>query len=521
MIIDLLNKEEIASEKRYWLRTTRRCNNHCLFCHDSEVQNGEIIETQKLKKEIEEASKSGYTRLILSGGEPTLHPDIFELIKFAKVCGFNWIQIITNGRMFAYSDFTNKAIASGLNEVTISFHSYIERISERLTDIKGSFTQTIMGINNLKKYNIVLSLDIVINNLNIKHLKDTIEFFHNNFNITEFDLLHLTPFGRAFENYKILKVEPYQEMRALKEAIDYAQKNNIVIWTNRVPPNLLEENEEYIQDPHKILDEIYGRSEIFKHYLENGILQCRNIKRCKDCFVYEFCEFLIEIRTRFLKRRIERIEITTQPNKKLIERIFDHITHNATIIVSPEYLSSLRDELIDSHKNIILKASDISKIEKIIKEFGCRAVISDNIEIMNLKDIKAKLILDQKNINQLNKIKGLELIFPNSPDIKTEFEKVPDISKTKKVISKYNLNISNLPRCISKEHYREHFYFFRSDFIDENGFVLSNIAEDYLLNRNYHKSLRCNKCIYFSQCSGIHINHLRRFGFKILKPIKI
>ncbi len=520
MPLDIFNKEEIATEKRFWLRTTKRCNNHCIFCHDSEVQNGEIIGTETLKKEIKSAFDSGYTRLILSGGEPTIHPDIIELIKFAKKSGFRWIQIISNGRMFAYPDFTSRAVLSGLNEVTISFHSHIERTADRLTDIKGSFRQTIKGIENLKRHNIVISIDIVLNRLNLKHLRDTIAFFFTRYKIAEFDLLHLTPFGRSLENYEILKVNPKEEKRALKEAIGYAKENNIVVWTNRVPPNILEGNEEYIQDPHKIMDEIYGRSEIFGKYLNLGVLECRSIKRCEDCFVREFCEFLIEIRTRYLKKRIDRIEITGPLSKRVRDKIFDHISYNASILISPELLGFVSEETEDSCKNIILKIKDLNGTEEAIKKSKCRTVISENADILNLRGIKTKLVLTQENIRKAENRKGLELIFPNSPDLKSEFEIISDIQSVKRVIKQQNLCISNLPRCISREHYREHFYFFRSDFIDENGFVLSNIAEDFLLNRNYHKSLRCNKCIYFSQCRGIHINHIRRFGFGILKPVK-
>lgn len=520
MTLDIFEKEKVASEKRFWLRTTRRCNNHCIFCHDSEIQNGEIIKTEELQREIKEAYKNGYTRLILSGGEPTIHPDIIKLIEFAKRTGFEWIQIISNGRMFAYSEFTSKIISAGLNEVTISFHSHKEEIADKLTDIKGSYKQTLSGIENLRKYNnLVISIDIVINKYNVYHLKDSIEFFFTRYKISEFDLLHLTPFGRALTNYNLLKPDPLIESREIKKTIDFAKRNNIVIWTNRVPPNLLEGNEEYIQDPHKIKDEIYGRSEIFKKYLSNGILECKNIKRCTDCFVREFCEFLIEINTRYQKRRIEYIEITRPPSNMLIEKIFDHITYNAAIITPPEYIDVIKEEIAGSKKTIILKTNSIDGIQKVIEEIGCKYVISENLDILNLKGVKPLLILTRDNIGRIKPIRGLRFIFPNSPTMVYESEKIPDIRDIKKIVSEYNIKISNLPKCISKTNFSNHPYYFKSEFITEEGLDLDAITEDFLLNRNYQKSLRCIRCAYNDQCKGIHINHIRRFGFKILKPL--
>ncbi|MCX7958524.1 MAG: radical SAM protein [Deltaproteobacteria bacterium] len=520
MTLDILKKEQIAMEKRFWLRTDRRCNNHCLFCHDSETQNGELIETDVLKREIKEAAGQGFSRLILSGGEPTIHPDIISLIEFAKKCGYKWVQIISNGRMFAYRDFTESAAKAGLNEVTISLHSHIERIADSLTDIKGSFRQTLEGIGNLKRQNLIISIDIVINRLNLNHLRDTMEFFHKKYGITEFDLLHLTPFGRALENYRMLKTDPEDEQRELRRVIRYAKENNIVVWTNRVPPNLLEDNEDYIQDPHKILDEISGRAEIFGKYLNTGILECRNSVRCRDCFVSDFCEFLIEVRNIYLKKRVARIDISEKCDEKLLTTIFDHVAFNASVRISDKIIDMLKDEITDSRKRIILKTEELKNIEKIIRIYPVEAVISENPEILKIKSGKIILILTKNNIKTVKPAKRLELFYPNSTNMKIEFLSIPDIDEVKNISDRSGLRIANLPKCITGSYYRDNPYYFRAEFINENGFDLNEIAGDFLLNRNYHKSLRCSECIINSQCKGMHINHLRRFGFRILKPVR-
>jgi len=521
MSINLFEREEIQNEKRFWLRTTRRCNNHCIFCHDSEIQNGELIKTDILRQEIRNARQNGYSRLILSGGEPTIHPDIINLIDYARRLGFDWIQIISNGRMFAYPDFTQKAIAAGLNEVTISFHSHIEGVSDRITGIKGSFLQTIRGIENLKKSNIVLSIDIVINRLNFRHLRESIEFFYKRFGIAEFDLLHLTPFGRALSNYGDLRISEEEERAAIKKAIEYANAKEIVVWTNRVPPNILEGNEKYIQDPHKILDEIYGRSEIFNKYLRSGVLECRESRRCADCFVREFCEFLIDIRSRYLKRRIERIEITGPINEGFIEEIFDHLLYNATIITTTDIAEKISNEIVDSHKRLILKVGKDEDIQSVVNRFKPEEVISESPDIIGTKGTKKTLILNNKNISTVISQKNLSLHLPNTVSLKAEFELVPEIKEIRNLIKREKIRLSNLPRCITSEHFKDNPYSFKSTFITREGFDLSAISEDFLLERNYYKSLRCKRCIFTTQCKGIHINHIRRFGFKILKPIKL
>ncbi|MCX7943056.1 MAG: radical SAM protein [Deltaproteobacteria bacterium] len=521
MVLDIFTKEEIAKEKRFWLRTTKRCNNHCIFCHDSEVQDGSIIDKETLKRDIKEAFQKGYNRLILSGGEPTIHPDIIELVLFAKICGYDWIQIISNGRMFAYKKFTESMINAGLNEVTISFHSHKREILESLTDSQDSYRQTIAGIENLKRHNIVLSIDIVLNRFNIGDLRDTIRFFHEKYGISEFDLLYVTPFGRAFENYEMLRVSPIRERRELRKAILYAKENGIVIWTNRVPPNILEGNEEYIQDPHKILDEIYGRSEIFSRFLSSGILECRHIRRCPYCFVRDFCEFLVDINSRYQKRRIDRIEITSKLSDKIKSRIFDHISYNATIIATPESLEGIMDEVVDSKRNVIIKLKQGEEIPDNFSLANCKSIITEDERYLTFRAKRVLFVITNKNIKYLQqRYDNVELIFPNSNSMRTEYEDIPGIDDIKRIIRRYGLKISNLPRCISGDLFRDRSYWFRSDFFGEYGLNISAIAEDFLLSRNYHKSLRCKRCIYNAQCKGLHINHIRRFGFKILKPIQ-
>ncbi len=524
MVLSIFEKEKISNEKRFWLRTTRTCNNHCIFCHDSEIQNGEIIGVDTLKTEIKKAKADGFTRLILSGGEPTIHPDIISLVDYAKMLGFDWIQLISNGRMFAYRDFTSKIVRAGLNEVTISFHSHEKKISDYLTGVRGSYEQTIKGIENLKRNNIVISIDIVINKLNYRHLTESIKFFYSTLNITEFDLLHLTPFGRGLENYNILNIEPESERREIKKAIRYAQKNKIVLWTNRVPPEILEGNEEYIQDPHKILDEIYGRSDIFNNYLENGLLECRSKTRCEYCFVRDFCEYLINIKTIYLKRKIDRLLIDYHQTEKDIENLFDHILFNATIITTPEILKEIRAEIINSRKELIIKTENLNNLEEIIKMYQPSSIISSNSKILSLSGLKKIFILTNKNIKYLNNstlLKRVELLFPNAENLIKETEEVPDIKTVMNTVRKYQLRVSNLPVCISGNFFRNNPFTFKANFISRGRFDLDRIAKEFLLNHNYHKSLRCKSCIHMTQCEGIHINHIRRFGFKILRPVKL
>ncbi len=150
-----------------------KCNNSCLFCIDKFNRNIPDKTTKEVKEEILRAKKMGKIRLSLIGGEPTIRPDIFDLIKYAKKVGFESVLITTNGRMLSYLDFAYHLIKSGISEVVFSIHGHQPKIHDFLTQSPGSFNQIIKGIENLKKLRFnKIGANTVITNKNYRYLAD-------------------------------------------------------------------------------------------------------------------------------------------------------------------------------------------------------------------------------------------------------------------------------------------------------------------------------------------------------------
>jgi coproporphyrinogen III oxidase-like Fe-S oxidoreductase/pyruvate-formate lyase-activating enzyme len=289
-------REKSAQEKRYWVRLTKVCNNNCIFCLDKDVQDGTVVPFTVVKKELIKGRKEGAERVILSGGEPTLHPKFIEIVKTAKKIGYKHIQVITNGRLFAYKTFLESALKAGITEITFSLHGHTEKLHEKQTQTPGSFKQSLMGlINALKVPNLIVSVDIVINKINYKYLPEILKFYIS-LGVKEFDLLHVIPFGQAWKNkekvlYNLEKALPY-----LKKAFELSKLPNLFIWTNRMPPEYLEDFEELIQHPTKLFDEVKGREEIFKNFFIKGeIMPCWG-ERCNFCFLKNFCKDVIKLK---------------------------------------------------------------------------------------------------------------------------------------------------------------------------------------------------------------------------------
>ncbi len=283
-----LLKDVAANQPRHWVRITHACNNRCLFCLDRENQNGSILPMKEIIMDLRKGRSLGARRVIISGGDPTMHPELSKIIKKAKKIGYDHVQIITNGRMLAYENFAIELKQSGLDEVTLSLHSHIKEDFEKLTGIVGSYEQALLGLLNAKKQGFIVSVDIVINKINYKKLKTTLQFYIK-FGVSEFDLLYPIPFGDAWKNKDKLFFSPEKAQKYLSEAFALSGNSDLFIWTNRLPAQYLEGFEDLIQNPIKLHDEVRGMKSELMNLFEHGLKMSCEGDRCKYCFMRNYC----------------------------------------------------------------------------------------------------------------------------------------------------------------------------------------------------------------------------------------
>ncbi|HEY3820536.1 MAG TPA: radical SAM protein [Polyangiaceae bacterium] len=292
--------EDAAHEKRNWVRLTFDCNDHCVFCLDSDSHNGDMRDREDVKRQILEGRRAGATRLILSGGEPTIHPNYVEFVRLGQQAGYPKIQTVTNGRMFSYGDFLERCLDAGLSEITFSIHGPNAKVHDALVGTKGAFEQEMKGLRSALEHRRasphalpIVNVDIVVNRGNVRVLPDMLALFYG-MGVKEFDLLQVVPFGRAFTDGKDTLFYDLAEMRPyIQEALAYSKKPDVHIWMNRFPPQHLEGYEHLIQDPYKLNDEVRGRKEEYARLLDEGIwLSCREPARCKYCYLQRLCDTL-------------------------------------------------------------------------------------------------------------------------------------------------------------------------------------------------------------------------------------
>ena len=309
----LAEHEEAAHDKRNWVRLTYDCNNGCIFCLDSQAHDGDMRDRNEIKEQILDGRKKGATRLILSGGEPTIHPNFVDFIKLGRLAGYRKVQTVTNGRLFAYKPFLKRSLDAGLSEITFSVHGPNARVHDALVAVKGAFDQEMEGLRNaLEDGRPIVNIDVVINRGNVKLLPEMLRLFYG-MGVREFDLLQVIPFGRAFSVgrdtlfYDLVEMQPY-----ITEALEFSRRPDIHIWMNRFPPQHLEGFEHLIQDPYKLNDEVRGRRDEYARLLDDGTpLDCRQPERCRYCYLQRLCDTLDDVRAIVSSRRFETVRVDT------------------------------------------------------------------------------------------------------------------------------------------------------------------------------------------------------------------
>lgn len=156
--------------------TTKRCNLYCKHCYrdsSSEYFSGEL-NTDEGKKLIDEIAKSGFRILILSGGEPLMRDDIYELSSYAREKEL--IPVLgTNGTLITEKVAKNLKKA-GIMAAGISLDYLDEEKHDNFRNFKGSFNKTLEGIRNCIKEGIRVQINTTVTKDNKDEILDIIDF---------------------------------------------------------------------------------------------------------------------------------------------------------------------------------------------------------------------------------------------------------------------------------------------------------------------------------------------------------
>lgn len=171
--------DKIFEPRMVQIDITPRCNSKCIYCLSSDrMSDATELSTEKIINTIKELSDLGLWILTISGGEPLLRKDIFEILDY--VTGLNIpIRFFTNG-MLIDDDTANKLFKyKDLMLVQVSLDSCIPEHHDAQRGVKGSFDRTLQGIKNLIKYGMTPVIATIITPITLNDIEKTAVFLHD------------------------------------------------------------------------------------------------------------------------------------------------------------------------------------------------------------------------------------------------------------------------------------------------------------------------------------------------------
>ncbi len=148
------------------LLLNKRCNLKCDFCdlwHYTDLMPFESAVTI-----IQRAPAAGVKTLVITGGEPFVHPRIFEIIELAKNLGLG-VNITTNGTLLTRD--LQRLKDSRVDSLSLSLDGF-EANHDRLRGVDGTYSAVMNAIDVLKaETDIHLNIYFVVTNQNVADLK--------------------------------------------------------------------------------------------------------------------------------------------------------------------------------------------------------------------------------------------------------------------------------------------------------------------------------------------------------------
>jgi len=143
---------------------TYRCNERCVHCYLDHDDHGEMT-IAEIKAALDQFADAGVFFLTLSGGEPFMRRDFFEIVEHARRLLFN-VKVKTNAVMIGEAE-AQRLRALAIDTVQISLYSHRPAVHDAITKLPHSFERTIRAVKFLRDRGLKVTLANVLMTANL------------------------------------------------------------------------------------------------------------------------------------------------------------------------------------------------------------------------------------------------------------------------------------------------------------------------------------------------------------------
>ncbi|AOY75344.1 radical SAM/SPASM domain-containing protein [Clostridium formicaceticum] len=213
-----------------YVEITSKCNLRCLHCYNESGSKDNILSLNEIENLVYSIKKSENHGFAISGGEPFMHPQIFEIIELLNKNDIK-PNVISNATLI------NEKICEKLKKYKCSFQISLNgscaKVHESICGT-GTFNKTIAGIKNLISMGTSdISINIVLNKNNANDVVDIIKII-TELGITNIEISSINMLGRAEDNKEeialdIMEIDELVNTWSRNEYIQKMKKKDIKI----------------------------------------------------------------------------------------------------------------------------------------------------------------------------------------------------------------------------------------------------------------------------------------------------
>jgi MoaA/NifB/PqqE/SkfB family radical SAM enzyme/formylglycine-generating enzyme required for sulfatase activity len=157
---------------RVVVRLTHRCNMACPHCLASDAPAGGELSSSGWDALLRQLPQIGARKVLLTGGEPTLRPDLVGLVELLSALGI--ATDLNSNLQTVGRDDLHRLRGSGLTEISTSLEGP-EPLHDRVHACPGAFARTIRSIRSAVDVGVPVDLSCCLTRTNLDHLSDTLD----------------------------------------------------------------------------------------------------------------------------------------------------------------------------------------------------------------------------------------------------------------------------------------------------------------------------------------------------------
>jgi heme b synthase len=154
---------------------TRSCNLNCLHCRAAAERGpygGELV-TDECLRFIDEVAAFSKPVLILTGGEPLLREDVFEIAAYGTRKGLR-VVMAANGTLLN-AEKARAAKQAGIQRVSISLDGATAAAHDRFRGVTGAFARAMEGISYLKEAGLAFQINTTVTKRNLGEIENLLQ----------------------------------------------------------------------------------------------------------------------------------------------------------------------------------------------------------------------------------------------------------------------------------------------------------------------------------------------------------